>query len=633
MLTSLFFISIATGAALTESAQDIVKEWMESPVLESGATDREIRDFIVRRVPELLVPASASEWEETQAALRKRMLADIVYRGVPEEWYQGPVRVEWTDTIETGKGYRIRKLRYEAVPGMWIPALLYEPEKLDGKVPALLSVNGHVGDPGKSVEFVQARCITLAKRGVLALHAEWLFFGELTDPGLRHNDSAYLNQCGVSGLSIFYQAMKRGLDVLSEHPSVDPDRIAMTGLSGGGWQTIILSSLDTRIRVSVPNAGYVGLAVRADFSQDVGDIEQIPVDLLKVADYTHLTAMLAPRPALLIYNIKDDCCFQSDRVWPNVYEPIAPFYALFDAPDRFQRHENIDPGTHNYDRDNRLALYRFLSQQWNLGWPDEELSLEGEIRTFDELTVGVPDGNESFHSLARQQMADLPRPPSENDAETRKLLADTIQWSPAIGSVETLGELTSEGISRVKGYVKIKDWSVPFVLFETEDPAATATTILLTDNGKTSMVDKIVSLLNEGQRVIAIDLLYFGECTPGGGRLTQAAMMIDATGARLLGEQVTQLSAVIDAASEAYGDVPLHVHATGPNASVAALAAGAMTGTKIDDLRTSDGLASLKDCLAEGIRYDDKPALFTFGLLRHFDIANLQDLCPAFVRE
>ena len=33
---------------------------------------------------------------------------------------------------------------------MWIPALLYEPEKLDGKVPVVMNVNGHVGASGKA---------------------------------------------------------------------------------------------------------------------------------------------------------------------------------------------------------------------------------------------------------------------------------------------------------------------------------------------------------------------------------------------------------------------------------------------------------------------------------------------------
>ena len=44
-------------------------------------------------------------------------------------------------------------------------------------------------------------------------------------------------------------------------------------------------------------------------TNDLGDMEQTPSDLLTVCDYDTMTAMLAPRPALLIFNENDDCCF------------------------------------------------------------------------------------------------------------------------------------------------------------------------------------------------------------------------------------------------------------------------------------------------------------------------------------
>ena len=74
--------------------------------------------------------------------------------------------------IETGHVYRIRKLRYEIVPGLLSTAPLYEPVAASERMPAILNVPGHEPD-GTSVEYEQKRCIGFAKRGMVALDLEW----------------------------------------------------------------------------------------------------------------------------------------------------------------------------------------------------------------------------------------------------------------------------------------------------------------------------------------------------------------------------------------------------------------------------------------------------------------------------
>jgi hypothetical protein len=66
--------------------------------------------------------------------------------------------------------------------------------------------------------------------------------------------------------------------------------------------------------------------------------------------------MMAPRPMLLAYNAEDDCCFRAPVVRPLAFDGIRPIYALFDRQNEIQWHENRDPGTHNYQLDNRLRL-------------------------------------------------------------------------------------------------------------------------------------------------------------------------------------------------------------------------------------------------------------------------------------
>ena len=117
---------------------------------------------------------------------------------------------------------------------------------------------------------------------------------------------SHLNLVGTCATGLFYLAMRRGLDYLWEHPNVDQNRIGVTGLSGGAWQTIVLSALDERVAVAIPVSGYFAFISGIERNSDVGDIEYNPPDFRVDFDYTVLTAMRAPRPTLLMYGAEDE---------------------------------------------------------------------------------------------------------------------------------------------------------------------------------------------------------------------------------------------------------------------------------------------------------------------------------------
>ncbi len=170
----------------------------------------QVRHYLVNLVAQPPSAASASQWSQEANRLREHWLNDVVYHGWPRDIVEAPARFEETGVIETGKGYRIRKLRYEIVPGFCSAALLYEPEGAQRGSPAILNVNGHVGAPGKTVEYKQKRCIQFAKQGILALNLEWLSFGELSQSENQHWYGAHLDLVGAHELGLFYLAMRRG---------------------------------------------------------------------------------------------------------------------------------------------------------------------------------------------------------------------------------------------------------------------------------------------------------------------------------------------------------------------------------------------------------------------------------------
>ena len=267
---------------------------LSRPSMPTHAAKEEVRAFASRRVPDVRLGDSRDAWLKQADALRKRLLHEVMFRGTAAAWRDAPSQVHWHDEVIEGRGYRIRKFRYEALPGFWLPALLYEPAELRDKMPVVINPNGHHGG-GKAMPYKQRRCINLARRGMLAYSLEFIDMGQLRDRDNRHNRLVQLDLCGTSGLAPFYLALTRAIDVALDHPNVDPERVAVAGLSGGGWQSILLAALDTRVTLANPVAGYCGLHARIQGDNNIGDArKQIPSDMCAVADYTHLTAMVAP---------------------------------------------------------------------------------------------------------------------------------------------------------------------------------------------------------------------------------------------------------------------------------------------------------------------------------------------------
>ena len=131
--------------------------------------------------------------------------------------------------------------------------------------------------------------------------------------------------------------------------------------------------------------------------------------------------MRAPRPTLLTFNSKDDCCFQSGYALQPLLAAAAPIFRLYGKESALRHHVNNDPGTHNFEIDNRQAFYQMLGDFFYPGdkrFDPKEIPSDKEIKSPEELHVPLGK-NQDFNTLARALAKDLPRDaalPSDPDA-------------------------------------------------------------------------------------------------------------------------------------------------------------------------------------------------------------------------
>jgi len=592
----------------------------------------QLQEFLLKRIPQLPVPATPASWSAEEERIRKHVLDDLVYHGWPRDWIDAAPQFEEMGIIETTHGYRIHKLRFEVVPGFHSTALLYEPTKIVGRVPAILNLLGHEPD-GIGVEYEQKRCINFAKRGIIALDLEFIGFGELANPENAHDFASQLNLVGSNALGLFYLSMRRGLDYLSGLQQVDTSRIGVTGLSGGGWQTVMLSALDPRVAVAVEVAGIGSRESNLTHPVDTDETEEDAPDLMQQQDYPELIALRAPRPTMEIHNGTDSCCFRAPLVKPYIYDQVKPFFQLYGAPDNLAWSENLYPGTHNYQLENRNQAYRFFSTYFKLPLLDGEIYSDDEIRTPQELSIGVPADNLTFVTLARHLAKQIHHESPSTDSEARQAwtkaerqkLESVVRYEPVsiVRALRVDNDRAFDFRTLSYRFDFSNELSANGILLREEAaPEDAAATIVLDDKGYKAATNRVTQYLDRGEQVLALDLFFNGDLLPDRGSWE---LLTDSSGARPLGLEAAQLVAIARWLHSTTGK-PVQVETVGIRNQVIALTAAAIAPEDFSLVTSANGMKTLSYLIDTPVPFRSAPELFCLDLYRHFDINTLEAL-------
>lgn len=286
-----------------------------------------------------------ASWETRASLIRTGLREGMNLPEKPKFAPLKPIR----HSLRTLNGYSVENVAFESLPGLFVTGNLYRSLNQAGKLAGVLCPHGHTPNlDARYVEQTQQRCATMARMGAVVFVYDMLGYGDS-----KQSDHKLANALTLQMLNSI-----RALDFLTSLPDVDTSRIAVSGESGGGTQTFLLTALDSRVKVSVPvvmvSAHFFGGCV----CESGMPIHKRPTHQTSNVE---IATLAAPRPMLLVSDGKD-----WTKNTPNIEFPyIQNIYTYYGAKDRVENVHLPNEG-HDYGPSKRASAYRFLAEHLKL---------------------------------------------------------------------------------------------------------------------------------------------------------------------------------------------------------------------------------------------------------------------------
>lgn len=333
--------------------------------------------------------SSLQDWTARRESLRVQLREMLGLEPLPPRTELRPVI---TGKLEQ-EGFTVEKLRFEAMPQLYVTANLYIPANLAGQAPAILYACGHArmftnGVSSGNKSWYQHHGQWFARNGYVCLIIDSLQLGEIE--GLHHGTYRegqwWWNSRGYTPAGVEAWFGIRALDYLCTRPEVDKERIGMTGRSGGGSYTWTVAALDDRVKVAAPVAGVTDLRNQVVDGAVDGHCDCMFFLNSHRWDFPQLAALIAPRP-LLIANSDKDTIFPLDGV-VRLHSQTRRIYQLYGATNKLGL--LITEGPHADTQDLQLPVFRWFNRFLKGADPLIESAAKKfveplKLRVFDEL--------------------------------------------------------------------------------------------------------------------------------------------------------------------------------------------------------------------------------------------------------
>ncbi len=514
-------------------------------------------------------PASKAEWETRAQRVRHQVL---VSQGLWPMPTRTPLHAVIHGRIDRGD-FTVEKVYFESAPGFFVTGNLYRPKNVAGKVPGVLFAHGHWTNARLSLSTpaelrheiaegeerfeeggqsrFQSMCVQLARMGCVVWQWDMLgnsdcqqlsmqlvhgFAQQRPEMNTTENWGLFSPQAEAhlqSAMGLQTWNSIRSLDFLLSLPEVDPDRVAMTGASGGGTQTMILAAIEPRLKLSFP-AVMVSTAMQGGCTCENASLLRVDTGNVEFA------ALFAPKPQGM--TCADDWTKEmSTKGFPE----LKQLYTLMGAPDNvmLKRGEHFP---HNYNAVSRSAFYTWLNRHFKLGFQEPVIERDYQVLKPGELTVwddqhpapkaaGPAFERELlrwFHDDAQKQLAAEQATPERFRASCLSGWDIVLgpRW-PETGNVEcqTIRESDCGSWNQTSALLQNKTWHEELpAIFCSPKQGNGQTVLWLSAEGKSALFaaggalePAVETLVKSGATVIGVDLLYQGEFLVDGKPLTR----------------------------------------------------------------------------------------------------------------
>ena len=517
-------------------------------------------------------PESKEAWDRRASQVRQRIL---VSQGLWPMPTKTDLKAQIYGRIDRGD-YTVEKVHFESAPGFFVTGNLYRPKKAaGGKAPGVLFAHGHWADARLSQandselrneiatgqeRFVeggksrfQSMCVQLARMGCVVW--QWDMLGDSDSQQLSRqlvhsfakqrpemnttenwglfSPQAETHLQSIMGLQTWNAV--RSLDFLLELPEVDPQRVAITGASGGGTQTMLLAAIDPRISLSFP-AVMVSTAMQGGCTCENASLLRVGTGNVEFA------GLFAPKPQGM--TTADDWTKEmSTKGFPE----LKRLYGLLGAPNQvmLQRGEHFP---HNYNAVSRTAFYNWINRHFHLGQQEPVLERDYTVSTRAELSVwdaehpapkaADPEFERALLKLwsgdSDQQLENLASGSPDQYRQVLKagwdVVLDARDPAPSGSVAWVLKDKLDRGSwIQMTGLLRngSRHEEIP-VVFCHPKQWNNKTVVWLTSVGKSglyaadgSLIPAVQKLVDGGSTVVGLDLLHQGESSVDGQPLTR----------------------------------------------------------------------------------------------------------------